>query len=413
MKKLALGAVLAGFLAACGGGGSGDDVQPIDARSDGNNTTTDAADTIDAPVSLVCDPIAPPGMQGCAANEKCTWIRVQSSPSIIGALGCVADGNVALDGACTRGAPGQTTGFDNCAAGNICIGYSPANGTTPERTGVCQDICGFDNSANAACASGQACTRYQNTFANAGEMQFAGACNPTCQPLSQLRDDNGQACPAGRGCYTLAGDTTTIAVCATAGTFLHNETIVFPPGHPMAGMPVPSNQVAANSCAPGHTPRATAPGATTFECGALCAPKDVSMGLNVADEAGDQATNYTCGDFNAPPPESVPGGESCRYFWARERATTITPFSNTLGTCWDHTQNWYDSNNDMMGDMPMPRCPTLATGADTLPPIGNPPVPDPLYFWCIKQPTMLTAAVGHVKRYMASETLMLDVLSAE
>ena len=35
MKKLALGAVLAGFLAACGGGGSGDDVvQPIDARAD-------------------------------------------------------------------------------------------------------------------------------------------------------------------------------------------------------------------------------------------------------------------------------------------------------------------------------------------------------------------------------------------
>ncbi len=55
MKKLALGAVLAGFLAACGGGGSGDDVvQPIDARAD-STTGTDAGDTIDAPVSLAWD----------------------------------------------------------------------------------------------------------------------------------------------------------------------------------------------------------------------------------------------------------------------------------------------------------------------------------------------------------------------
>ena len=407
MKKLALGAVLAGFLAACGGGGSGDDVvQPIDARAD-STTGNDGGDTIDAPVSLACDPIAPPGMQGCATGEKCTWIRVQNTPSIIGALGCVADGTVPLDGTCTRGEPGQATGYDNCTAGNICIG--PATG------GVCQDICGFDSSANAACASGQACTRYQNTFANGTEPQIAGACNPTCQPLTQLRDDNGQACPAGRGCYTLAGDVTTIAVCATAGTFTHNQTIVYPAGHPMEGMPIPPANVAANACAPRHTPRGTAPGANTVECGALCAPKDVSMGLNVGDEAGDQATTHTCGDLDAPPPETNPGGESCRYFWARERATTLTPFSNTLGTCWDHTQLWYDSDLDpnRVGDMPMPRCPTLAPGADTLPPVGNPPVPDPLFFWCIKQPTMLTGAVAHVKRYLADGSLMLDTLAAE
>ena len=62
MKKLALGAVLAGFLAACGGGGSGDDVvQPIDARAD-STTGIDVGDIIDVLVSLACDPIAPPGM---------------------------------------------------------------------------------------------------------------------------------------------------------------------------------------------------------------------------------------------------------------------------------------------------------------------------------------------------------------
>ena len=219
MKKLALGALLAGFLAACGGGGSGDDVvQPIDARAD-STTTTDAGDTTDAPVSLVCDPLAPAGSQGCAANEKCTWIRVQTTPTIIGALGCVPDGTVALGGTCTRGPDGQTTGYDTCVAGNICIG--------PSTGGICQDICGFDGSANAACAAGQACTRYQNTFANAMEDPIAGACNPTCQPITQLRDDNNMPCPAGQGCYTLTSNTETTAVCARGSSLTNGARSAF------------------------------------------------------------------------------------------------------------------------------------------------------------------------------------------
>ena len=396
MKTLALGALLAGFLAACGGGGSGDDVVPaIDARTDATNNTIDAGDTTDAPVSLVCDPIAPPGMQGCAANEKCTWIRVQTTPTIIGALGCVPDGTVALGGTCTRGADGQTTGYDTCVAGSICIG--PATG------GVCQDICGFDGSAAAACATGQACTRYQNTFANSMEDPIAGACNPKCDPVTQLRDDNSQACPMGQGCYTLTSTTETNAVCARTvvwdmmGTTLgHNDAI---PG-----------TASANACRPFHTPRRTAPGATTFECGALCVPNDVSQNLNVGDEGG--VGNHTCADLNAPPPETVVGGESCRYFWAREQfsGTTLSPFSNTLGFCWDHTLLWYDSNNDMTGDMKTPRCITLATGSDTLPPTG---LIDPLRFWCIKMPMMLTGAFGHSNRYLAEMAGNTDTLSPE
>jgi hypothetical protein len=402
MKKLALGAVLAGFLAACGGGGSGDDVvQPIDARAD-STTGTDAGDTIDAPVSLACDPIAPPGMQGCATGEKCTWIRVQSTPTIIGALGCVADGAVALGGTCTRGADGQTTGFDNCAAGNICIG--PATG------GICQDICGFDSSANAACAAGQACTRYQNTFANGTEPQIAGACNPKCNPTTQLRDDNNQACPMGQGCYTLTSATETTAVCARAGTFGHNDRIVYPMGHPQAGMDIPFDFAAANACLPYHMPRRPAPGATNAECGALCVPNDVSQNLNVGDEGG--VGNHTCADLNAPPPETTVGGESCRYYWARERfsQTTLSPFSNTLGFCWDHTQLWYDSNDDMTGDMKTPRCTTLAVGSDTLPPTG---LIDPLQFWCIKMPTMLTGSFGRSILPQADIPAHADALSAE
>ena len=371
MKKLAFAAVFAGFLAACGGGGD-DAVLPIDARPGQD------AQSIDAPVSLACDPLAAPGQQGCAANEKCTWIRVQSTPTIIGSLGCVPDGTVAQGGTCTRGADGQTTGYDNCAAGNICIG--------PVTGGVCQDICGFDGGANSACASGFACTRYQNLFANGTDDPIAGACNPTCNPVTQTQDANNQPCPAGRACYTLTSSTTTIAVCAGAGTIAV--------GAPITGNP------AANSCVPFAAPRRTEAGATTYECGSLCVPNDVSQGLNVGDEGG--VAPHSCVDGGAAPPESASAGESCRYFWARESFTTLSPFSNTLGFCWKHVLNWWD-NTGMGGtpNAPFPRCINLPVGQDILPPVSMPAVPDPLYFWCIKQPTMLTGAVGHAKKYLA------------
>jgi hypothetical protein len=37
-------------------------------------------------------------------------------------------------------------------------------------------------------------------------------------------------------------------------------------------------------------------------------------------------------------------------------------------------------------------------------------VPDPLYFWCIKQPTMLTGAAGQSKRDLAATAGMVDML---
>ena len=106
---------------------------------------------------------------------------------------------------CTNGPVGETTGFDNCAAGGICI------------SGTCQDICGFDNSANAACEAGYACTRYSGLFANMDEDPIAGACKPACNPLTQMITGGG-ACPNGEGCYTLTSATTTVAVCAGAAS---------------------------------------------------------------------------------------------------------------------------------------------------------------------------------------------------
>jgi hypothetical protein len=69
MKKLALGALFVGFMAACGGGKK-DDVVLIDAPEGGD----------DAPPSQVCNPIA---QTGCQANEKCTWF-IDHTPTEVG-----------------------------------------------------------------------------------------------------------------------------------------------------------------------------------------------------------------------------------------------------------------------------------------------------------------------------------------
>jgi hypothetical protein len=386
MKTLALGALLAGFLAACGGGGSDDVQTQIDARVVDAAPGIDATE-IDAMPPLLCTPWAPAGQQGCAANEKCTWVRVQTTPSVIGKLACVPDGPALAGEACSRGADGETTGYDNCVAGNICVGISATT-----MMGTCQDVCGFDGTATASCGSADfACTRYRNLFANGMDTAYAGACNPTCDPVEQTLNSNGQPCAAGQGCYTLTSMTDTVAVCVGAGTLAH-------------GAPIPG-QASANSCLPFHSPRRTAPGAATSECGAYCVPNaaGVTEGVNEGDEGGVAA--HTCESLGASPPESAGSGESCRFFWAREGFTTLSPFSNTLGFCWAHTKNWYDSNADMTGDMPTPRCVNLVAGADTLPPISTAPniVPDALYFWCTPYPTMLQKAISHSKQYLAEQ----------
>ncbi len=298
MRDVILAAWLMGAIMGCGDDGAG----PVD-----------AAVAIDA--AGACDPVAAPGQQGCAAGAKCTWIAVQDGPSASGRLGCVPDGSVAKGGACIHGLAGATTGFDNCTAGNVCVGAT------------CRDVCGFDGSLGAACETGFACARHADLFANGDDAPVAGACKATCEPLTQMVAGGG-ACPGGEGCYPVTSATSTIAVCARAGIATH--------GQPLTG------QVFANSCAPRHAPRHPSTGAADWECGGLCQPADVTTTLNVASEGGSAA--HSCESRGASPPDSATAGESCRYFWAREPATTLTPFSNTLGFCWKHAAFQYDTN---------------------------------------------------------------------
>jgi hypothetical protein len=83
---------------------------------------------LDGGVAGACNPIT---QQGCDAGEKCSWLVVQEDP-FLGRTDCVPDGTVAVGGACTEGPPGETTGYDDCAAGSLCI------------AGMCKTICSIE-----------------------------------------------------------------------------------------------------------------------------------------------------------------------------------------------------------------------------------------------------------------------------
>lgn len=299
-----------------------------------------------------CDPTPTDGgSTGCPSGQRCTWVALTMTTGI---SACVPMGSVPVGGTCMPGNP-LVTGYDECVAGSVCIGTE------------CKPTCALSDPNS--CGTSAVCTSYQGLFANDPDAPATGACVPTCDPLAML------PCPTpGQGCYLLTSSTTTIAVCAGAGTVMHGQAI--------------TGTAYANSCVPGAMPRRVF-GTNSFECGGLCRPAEVTMGVNVASEGG-VSPNSCQTRWGAAAPSDAMSGESCRYFWAREPFSQLSPFSNTLGFCFKHATALYDSNGDMMNDAPVPRCTTLTTG-DVVPPIDNPAGNDALSFWCIEKPAMKRA----------------------
>lgn len=339
---------------------------------------TDGA-PIDTPwTCLDCDRVfpctvwAPAGQQGCATGLRCTWVTDAEAPDVVGRSVCVPEGTVGLGEACTAPALGQP---DACVTGTICQG------------GACRDICGFAGSGDVGCGAARACARISGLFTQSGEV-LAGICADTCDPLTQQREAGG-ACEAGSGCYVLSDEATTIAVCARAGTRGHGEAIDGP--------------TFANSCVPGAQPRVAVQGSGAYECGGLCRPAAVTSTSNQASEGG-VAPDSCQARWGAAPPEDGTAGESCRYWWARERFTPPSAFGNSLGWCVKHATFRYDTNGDMQPDAPFPRCTAVTTG-DVLPPVMVPPQSDAEAFWCVPKASTSTArpgrrggAAGHLDR---------------
>ena len=146
----------------------------------GGSTTSAPDATFDPVVDASRDAVGECGccnvnlQTGCATGDQCGWIRVDTEPTPLGIIGCAPSGTVATGGACTWGASGETTGYDNCAIDNFCA----ADATTEEATGICTPFCSLTGS-DRPCPTGFTCTEFPNVFANTGDTPVTGLCVAT------------------------------------------------------------------------------------------------------------------------------------------------------------------------------------------------------------------------------------------
>jgi hypothetical protein len=408
MRKIVLGALL-GFLAACG-----------------SKSNTSHPDTIvvipDAPAPGVCNPIM---QSGCDTGQKCTWVRVAASTSSqIGQLGCVPDGTVDVNGACTYGAAGAQTGYDTCKKGLICL----ASSRTDMAAGTCATICDTTAAAGAtgACATNYACGLYYHYFENTGDpAQTVGLCDPTCHPLTQKRDyDSTSASGDHCGAPLDAGGNPTKAcngLPAGAGVASHFTcSSVLDPTKKSDAIAYDASigGVALNACAAGYIPLlydnstdAAAQDQMKVICVAFCQPAETDS-ANKAMAGG--ATPYTCAAAGAAAPHE------CRYWWFLEGdtsgAATMSEFSNGLGYCFNYTNYSFDGSKlhpPQANPTGQPSCTTQSSTAKTWDAGtgGAQTIPDNLYWGCAPEPTMFTG--GKNTRIQHAPSVFRPLLSAE
>jgi hypothetical protein len=381
MKKLALGALFAGLIAACGGG------------SDSKKTivVVDSGGT-DAP--LTCNPLM---QTGCAATEKCTWIIDATTPMYVGHIGCVPDGSAAVGGSCMFGAAGAT-GYDNCTKGGVCSAFG-----TPGNQGTCKQVC--DNQGGAPmCDANHVCVTYSKLFSTgATSPAAAGVCDLACNPLADNDFDGsagsnvktGTTCGSNYqiGCYGIPSQGTPPATgwsctgdinsnpdknlrhraeCSTATGCADTDMTIY-----------------VNSCNQGYLPlfrESTA--VSTAVCIAMCKPADCYDGAGGHCGVGSSQGIYINQPGAAPhrchlPDISVGVGsssisktESCEYLWREEvdGSGNFLPSatSDTMGFCYDHQQYSYDPTGGNNPTVKLPDCQQLqlkGSGSDATMPL--------------------------------------------
>ncbi len=336
MKKLALGALFAGLM-ACGGGS--DKTKVIIPDGGGGDAGPG-----------VCNPLT---QTGCNAGEKCNWIYDQIMPTVVGHVGCEANGTVAVGGTCGN----RAIGPDTCVKGSECV------------SGECKQICDHQGGM-PTCDADHACVRYQNLFVD-GTTTIAGVCDPGCDPLTQdLKvGTNKVACgspmPAlpSMGCYGYeeyscsgAAPTVTPAVAVTL------TDRVAPAGAYL------------NACAPGYMGiLISETGSMTGLCNGLCAALEVdNTALHSGNELGSTAAEAKLPTKAAKAPgdatcaankKGSEGNTTCRYLWPfnvdSAMMLKITPYTDTMGVCFARSHYKYDSNGDGMvtaADKNIPAC---------------------------------------------------------
>lgn len=334
-------------------GSAGQDGSAGASGSAGTGATGGSAGADGGDAGPACDPLQ---QTGCASGQRCTWVTTTQSGD--GHLACVADGSVALGGACSTGAPGETTGYDNCKKGLGCA------------QGWCETLC--DASAVNACASGYTCQVYSGLYAPVGSAASVGLCDPTCNPVTQKTTSGAAACGSPNpssptlGCYQGSTDFT----CTKAGDL--NRTQGTTPTSASNGLPY------VNGCAPGYMAISKDSTNSGYICTAFCQPGPTSAS-SPANAAGLVGSGETCPDKGAG------GSYECRYWQFNEDHTQPgfpDPYSNTIGFCIDPTKYLYDSNNDGQVDTPFPSCTTLSSTAHNF----DATLTDNVYWGCAPVP---------------------------
>lgn len=348
MKKLALGALFVGLIAACGGGS---DKQKV-VIPDGNDDTGPG----------LCSPLT---QTGCNAGEKCTWIwdqlppSGQTTPEPIGHIGCTMAGTLALGANCGP----RALGGDTCAAGLACSGSE------------CKTICDpTGTEAAAACDADHQCAQYQNFFENGGTT-VAGVCDPACDPLTQdvKVGTNKTACGSPMptaptlGCYGYED----FSCSGVAPTVANAAALMLRDRQPPAG-----NYL--NACAPGYIVLLISEtGSMTGVCDGYCAALEVDNTKPAANAIGDAAA---LGKF---PTDAAPvaGGATCKVDAQKGRGGAVadksrcvfmwpynvddagmlkdTPYVDKLGICMGIKHYQYDANGDGTPETAYPDCATL------------------------------------------------------
>lgn len=385
MQKLALGALFAALLVACG---SNNDNKVHIVTDSGSGSGSDS----------MCNALA---QTGCNTGEKCTWIYDLVSAdgtNILGHVGCAPDGDKVVHDQCTRNAAGAQ-GWDDCKAGSFCKAKRELVG--PGGQGVCEAVC--DNTganAAAACATDSACVAYHNIF-EVSSMNVAGVCDYKCDPLadndflhtgSGVPSRAGTACQAYEGCYGGPGRTlpTSFSCAREYNTDLHNRNECTATSGNSLTAANPLSRVAcasaSNGCSQGYTPLLyeDTSGSMIVTCTGMCRPKSCYMGncggnsdsttflMGDPDYVTGTATHHRCEptDLAGDVLPTIPGGtplannnDQCTFNWSFEydmNGNFITSaFDNTVGWCERRSQYKYDINGDGMitdVDLVEPKC---------------------------------------------------------
>lgn len=324
-----------------GGGAGGASNGGQDAASSGGGGATDggldASSTGDAGGAPDAGPPCNVLEQtGCSAGQKCTWVRTGLQQ---GKIACAPDGTVDVNGACQYGSASGGSGYDDCRKGNVCL----AKPNVDMAKGTCRSICDSTVApgAQGSCSTGYACSVYSSFFS--GQSTLLGLCDPTCNPLTQVRDwDGAAACgspdPASPtlGCY---GAPNGVFTCATAGPASNTSDVALP-------------VLTLNGCAPGYAPLLHQDSmSSTAICVAYCQPAPTSLESHPSP-GGTGA--YTCAAKGAG------GTHECRYWWMVEDPNLpATPHSNTLGLCFDYAKYTYTTGGTQQ--FPDPSCATVST----------------------------------------------------